>query len=452
VTTLEELRERINLRLEESFVGISEQVADLAPEDLVELLNQLTLIEAATVMMMLPVARAIELFDQPTMTRRSAILEKLEPTRAAQIIEGLSADERTDIIQQMGLTERRRVLARVGNEAKAELEHLLQYAEHTAGGIMTTEFVRLDPALTVGDALKHVRSVAREKESIYACYVLEPETGHLLGSISLRDLVMAEINQPVAAVMRRKPVTVNVNEDQESVAKKIAKYNLLAVPVLTADNRVVGFVTVDDVIDVMIEEQTEDILKMAGVEAGALDKPYFDNPVLRVVRKRIGWLLFLFVAGTLTSKVLANFEDELATVVALNFFVPLLIGTGGNAGAQTVMTVIRSLSLGEIGVAHAWRVALREAMTGALVGLTIGIVAFGQAYWVTNDVRLAATIAVTVCAICIWSTTVGAIVPIGAHRFGVDPAVLSAPLITTLVDATGLLIYLTIAKLILDQI
>lgn len=452
MTTLEELRERINLRLEESFVGISEQVIDLAPEDLVELLNQLKLIEAAAVMTMLPVARSTELFDQPTMTRRSAVLEKLEPTRAAQIIEGLSADERTDIIQQMGLTERRRVLARVGNEAKAELEHLLQYAEHTAGGIMTTEFVRLDPALTVGEALKHIRSVAREKESIYACYVLAPETGQLLGSISLRDLVMAEINQPVAAVMRRKPVTVEVDEDQESVAKKIAKYNLLAVPVLAADGRVVGFVTVDDVIDVLIEEQTEDILKMAGVEAGALDKPYFDNPVLRVVRKRIGWLLFLFVAGTLTSKVLHSFEDELAAVVALNFFVPLLIGTGGNAGAQTVMTVIRSLSLGEIGVAQAWRVALREATTGALVGLTIGVVAFGQAYWVTHDVRLAATIAVTVCAICVWSTTVGAIVPIAAHRFGVDPAVLSAPLITTLVDATGLLIYLTIAKLILDQI
>ena len=363
MSALEELRERINLRLDESFVGISQQVADLAPEDLVELLNQLKLIEAAEVMMMLPVPRAIELFDQPTMTRRGAILEKLEPARAALIIEGLSADERTDIIQQMGLTERRRVLSKVGAEAKAELEHLLSYAEHTAGGIMTTEFVHLDPALSVGEALKHIRLVAREKESIYACYVLDPETGRLLGAVSLRDLVMGEINQPVTAVMRRKPVTVQTDEDQESVAQKIAKYNLLAVPVLDKDSSVVGFVTVDDVIDVLIEEQTEDILKMAGVEAGALDRPYFDNPILHVVRKRIGWLLFLFVAGTLTSKVLHSFEAELATVVALTFFVPLLIGTGGNAGAQTVMTVIRSLSLGEIGVKHAWRVALREGIT-----------------------------------------------------------------------------------------
>lgn len=453
MATVEELRERINLRLEESFVGISEQVADLAPEDLVDLLNQLTLIEAATVMLMIPVARAVELFDQPTMTRRGAIMEKLEPARAALIIEELSADERTDIIQQMrGLTERRRVLAKLSNEVKAELEHLLSYEEHTAGGIMTTEFVRLDPAMSVGEALKHIRSVAREKESIYACYVLDPENEKLLGAVSLRDLVMAEINQPVTSVMRRKPVTVSTDEDQESVAHKIAKYNLLAVPVLERDGSVVGFVTVDDVIDVMIEEQTEDILKMAGIEADAMDKPYFDNPILRVVQKRIGWLLLLFVAGTLTSKVLHSFQEELATVVALTFFVPLLIGTGGNAGAQTVMTVIRSLSLGEIGVKHAWRVALREATTGLLVGVTLGLVAFGQAYWVTHDLKLALTIAVTICAICIWSTTVGSVIPIAAHRVGVDPAVLSAPLITTLVDATGLLIYLTIAKIILDQI
>ncbi len=452
MATLEDLRERINLRLEESFVGISEQVADLRPEDLVELLNQLKLIEAATVIMMLPIQRVVELLDQPTMTRRGPVLEKLDPTRVAQIIEGLSADERTDIIQQMGLTERRRVLAKVSDETKAELEHLLQYDEHTAGGIMTTEFVRLSPQMNVGEALKHIRSVAREKESIYACYVLEPETERLLGAVSLRDLVMAEMNQPVTEVMRRKPITVQTDDDQETVAHKIAKYNLLAVPVLDRDESVVGFVTVDDVIDVMIEEQTEDILRMAAVEPGALDRPYFDNPIFRVVRKRIGWLLFLFVAGTLTSKVLSSFQRELELVVALSFFVPLLIGTGGNAGAQTVMTVIRSLSLGEIGVKHAWRVALREATTGALVGALIGIVAFTQAYWITHDSRLALTIAVTVCAICIWSTTVGSVIPIAAHRAGVDPAVLSAPLITTLVDATGLLIYLTIAKMILDQI
>ena len=449
VQDLKKLLERIHLRLDESLVGIGAQVADLAAADLAELLNQLTLVEAATVVSMLPVARAIEVCDQPTMRRRAAILEHLDPTRAAEILAGLSADERTDIVQKMGLHERHRTVAKLSPELRKELESLLQYPPHTAGGIMTTEFVQLDPGLRVGEALKHIRAVAREKESIYACYVLEPRTGKLLGSVSLRDLVMAELDAPITQVMRRKPVFVNAEDDQEAVAQKIGKYNLLAVPVLEKDGNVVGFVTVDDVIDVLVEEQTEDIMRMAAVGSDALEKPYFDNPILRVVRKRIGWLLLLFVAGTLTSAVLHRFEDELAAVVALAFFIPLLIGTGGNAGAQTVMTVIRSLALGEVGVRQAWRVVLREATTGMVVGLLVGAVAFGQALLWQAPMALALTVSVTMFAICVWSTTVGSLIPILAHRFGVDPAVLSAPLITTLVDATGLIIYFSIAKLIL---
>jgi magnesium transporter len=399
---------------------------------------------------MLPVPRAIELCDLPTMRRRAAILEHLEPIRAAEILAGLSADERTDIIQRMSLHGRHRIWPKLQEDMRLELEDLLQYPAHTAGGNMTTEFVRLDPKMTVGEALKHIRSVAQEKESIYACYVLEPNTDRLLGAVSLRDLVMAELDASVTEVMRRRPITVNALDDQEAVAQKIGKYNLLAVPVIEQDGSVVGFVTVDDVIDVLIEEQTEDILRMAGVEPGALDKPYFDNPIFRVVRKRIGWLLLLFVAGTLTSAVLHRFENELAAVVALSFFIPLLIGTGGNAGAQTVMTVIRSLALGEVGVRHARRVVVREATTGLVVGLMVAPVAFGQALLWRVPLELALTVSVTMLAICLWSTTVGSLIPIAAQRFGVDPAVLSAPLITTLVDATGLIIYFSIAKIILQ--
>jgi magnesium transporter len=446
---LKELLERIHTRLDESFVGIGAQVADLEAADLADLLNQLTIAEAASVLSMLPVARAIELCDQPTMRRRAAILEKLEPERVAEILSGLSADERTDVIQRMGVHQRHRILPKLSAEMQAELKELLKYPVHTAGGIMTTEFVQLDPRMSVREALDHIRTVAQEKESIYACYIMDPQTERLLGAVSLRDLVMAQLDRPVTEVMRRKPVTVNALDDQELVAKKIGKYNLLAVPVLENDGSVVGFVTVDDVIDVLIEEQTEDILRMAAVQPGALDKPYFDNPIFRVVRKRIGWLLLLFVAGTLTSAVLHRFEDELAAVVALAFFIPLLIGTGGNAGAQTVMTVIRSLSLGEVGVRQAWRVVLREATTGMLVGLMVGMVAFGQALLWSAPLALALTVSVTMFAICIWSTTVGSLIPIAAERAGVDPAVLSAPLITTLVDATGLVIYFTIAKIIL---
>ena len=445
----EELLERIRLRLEESFTGIGEVVTDLPAPDVADLLNQLTLAEAATVVMMLPVPRAVEVLDQPTMTRRSAILEKLEPARAARILEGMAADERTDIVQQMGEHERRRLLPKLSPDVRAEVERLLQYPDHTAGGIMTTEFVRLDPSMTVSAALKHIRSVAREKESIYACYVLEPGTGRLLGSLSLRDLVMADLERPVTEIMRRKPVTVAALDDQEAVAHRIAKYNLLAVPVLEKDGSVVGFVTVDDVVDVLIEEQTDDILKMGAVEPGALDRPYFDNPILRVVRKRIGWLLLLFVAETLTGTVLRHYEGELATVVALSFFIPLLIGTGGNAGSQTVTTIIRSIALGEIRLRDAWRVLGREATTGVIVGVLVGGVAFARALLWGAHLPLATTVGITVLTICTWSTTVGSLIPIAAERFGVDPAVLSAPLITTLVDATGLIIYFRIAKAIL---
>jgi magnesium transporter len=445
----EELLERIRLRLEESFTGIGEVVTDLPAPDVADLLNQLTLAEAATVALMLPVPRAVEVLDQPTMTRRSAILEKLEPARAARILEGMAADERTDIVQQMGEHERRRLLPKLSPDVRAEVERLLQYPDHTAGGIMTTEFVRLDPSMTVSAALKHIRSVAREKESIYACYVLEPATGRLLGSLSLRDLVMSDLERPVTEIMRRKPVTVAALDDQEAVAHRIAKYNLLAVPVIEKDGSVVGFVTVDDVVDVLIEEQTDDILKMGAVEPGALDRPYFDNPVLRVVRKRIGWLLLLFVAETFTGTVLRHYEGELSAVVALSFFIPLLIGTGGNAGSQTVTTIIRSIALGEIRLRDAWRVLGREATTGVIVGVLVGGVAFGRALLWGAHLPLAATVGITVLTICAWSTTVGSLIPIAAERFGVDPAVLSAPLITTLVDATGLVIYFRIAKVIL---
>jgi len=445
----DELLEQIRLRLGESVGEIGQQIQDLPAPDLADLANQLTRAEAAMVIMALPVPQAVELCDQPTLRRRGAILEQLEPDRAARILDGLSADERTDVIQQMSQHARRRVLQKLRPAVRVEVEHLLEYPEHTAGGIMTTEFVRLDPTMTVGEALKHIRAVAGDKESIYACYVLEPASGQLLGAVSLRDLVMAELQSPISAVMRRKPVTVAALEDQESVAHKIAKYNLLAVPVLEQDGRVVGFVTVDDVIDVLIEEQTEDIMRMAAVESGALDRPYFENPIVRVVRKRVGWLLLLFVAETFTGTVLRYFESELAAVVALSFFIPLLIGTGGNAGSQTVTTIIRSLALGEIRLRDVWRVFAREVSTGAVIGLLIGAVAFGRALLWGSSMPLAITVSISVLVICSWSTTIGSLIPIMAHRLRIDPAVLSAPLIATLVDATGLVIYFSIAKIIL---
>jgi magnesium transporter len=453
----EDLLERIRLRLDESFVGIGEAVTDLPAADLAELINQLTLQEAATVLSMLPIPRAVEVFDQPTLRRRSAIVEELDPGRAAEILENLSADQRTEVIRSMGENARRRCLPKLTPEVKAEAERLLRYPERTAGAIMTTEFVRLDPAMKVGDALKHIRAVAREKESIYACYVMDPGSGHLLGAVSLRDLVMAEFEQPVTSVMRRKPLTVSALDDQETVAAKIAKYNLLAIPVLEADGQVVGFVTVDDVIDVMIEEGTEDVLKMGAVEAGALDEPYIATPFWGLIRKRAGWLLVLFLSEMLTATAMGRFEEEIARAVVLALFVPLIISSGGNSGSQAASLIIRALAVGELRLKDWWRVMRREVFAGLVLGNTLGLVGFLRiTLWSQFSpvygphwLLIAVTIWLSLAGVVLWGTLSGSMLPIGLKRLGMDPAVSSAPFVATLVDVTGIVIYFEVAARIL---
>jgi len=451
------LLERIHTRLDESLVGISQIVGDLAPADLALLINELNLVEAATVVSMLPAPRAIELFDDPIMRRRAAILEKLEPQRAAEILSGLSADERTDVIQKMGHHPRHLIVPRIAVAERKELEGLLQYPAHTAGGIMTTEFVQLDPKMSVADALKHIRAVAREKESIYACYVMTPGTGQLLGALSLRDLVMAELDTPIIEVMRKKPITVNVLDHQEDVARKISKYNLLAVPVLEKDANVVGFVTVDDVVDVLIEEGTEDILRMAAVEPGALDKPYMQVSLPVMIRKRAGWLVILFLGEMLTATAMGFFEKEIAKAVVLALFVPLIISSGGNSGSQASTLVIRALALGEVTLSDWWRVMRREIFSGLGLGVILGSIgflritvwsAFSNLYG-THWALVALTVGLALVGIVLWGTLAGSMLPFVLRRLGFDPATSSAPFVATLVDVTGLVIYFSVAVLLL---
>ncbi|HEV7746461.1 MAG TPA: magnesium transporter [Pyrinomonadaceae bacterium] len=454
---LKALLERIHTRLDESFVGIGQVVADLDAADLAELINELTLAEAATVVSMLPVARAIEICNQPTMRRRAAILEQLEPARVAEILAGLAADERTDVVQKMGLHERHRVVPKLSVEMRAELEGLLQYPPHTAGGIMTTEFVKLDAGMNVGAALKHIRAVAREKESIYACYVLEPKTSRLLGAVSLRDLVMAEFDAPLAKVMRKRPITVNAHDDQEAVAQKIGKYNLLAVPVLEEDGNVVGFVTVDDVVDVLIEEGTEDILRMAAVEPGALDKPYMQVSLPLMIRKRASWLVILFLGEMLTATAMGFFEKEIERAVVLALFVPLIISSGGNSGSQASTLVIRALALGEVTLRDWWRVMRREVLAGLGLGLILGAIGFLRiTIWSgfskiygPNWLLVAITVGLALIGIVLWGTLAGSMLPFALRRLGFDPATSSAPFVATLVDVTGLVIYFSVAVVIL---
>jgi magnesium transporter len=323
-----ELRDRLATeptQLPDSFMDLRE--ADMA-------LNQLSVVEASHVVAHLPLPRAIQLCDNPTLRRRALIFEELSPDFAASILEHLSSDERTYIVRRMSPHERHRLLPKVSNEVRQEVEQLLHYPPRTAGGIMTTEFVSLEPDMTVQRALDRIRLVAAERETIYACYVVDANSGWLLGALSLRDLVMADPGRPISEIMRRRPITVRAADPQEQVAEKISKYNLLAVPVLEEDGRVVGFVTVDDVIDVLVEEETERALRMGAVEPGALDQPYMSSTFVTMVQKRATWLVILFLGEMLTATAMGYFEDEIAKAVVLALFVPLIISSGGNSGSQ----------------------------------------------------------------------------------------------------------------------
>ncbi len=286
MTNHDHLVEELRLALEYEPPTLPSELLELREADIADVLNRMTTAEAAHAVKHLPLPLVIRLCDQPDFRRRGQIIEQLDPGKAAQILQGLSSDERAYVLRRMSPHERHRLCPELSNDVRAEVEVLLQYPPKTAGGIMTTEFVRLDPSITVSEALTHIRVVAGDKESIYACYVLEAGSDRLLGAVSLRDLIMADLDAQVTAIMRRRPISVGVHEPQQRVAEKISKYNLLAVPVVEEEGRVVGFVTVDDVIDVMVEEETENALRMGGVEPGALDQPYMATPFTTMVRKR----------------------------------------------------------------------------------------------------------------------------------------------------------------------
>ena len=339
--------------------------------------------------------------------------------------------------------------------AAEDVRTLLTYGEATAGRLMTEKFVRLSAAMTVEEAFAAVRRADPEVETLTDLYVVDTPGAaeeRLVGVISLRDLVRARPAQRLAEVMTPDPITVSVDTDQEDVARLFSKYDFLALPVVDRQGALAGIVTVDDIIDVLVEEHTEDQLKFSAVEPGVINQPYFSTPLWRVVRSRVGWLVLLFVAETATGSVLRYFEHDLEKVVALSFFVPLLIGTGGNTGAQTVSTIIRGLALREVRLRDTWRVLGRELGSGVLLGLLLGLIAFGRATLWGSGMQLSFVVALTILAIVTWANLIGAVIPLAAQRLKIDPALVSAPFITTLVDATGLIIYFLIANALLTAL
>jgi magnesium transporter len=451
-----ELTDHIRQHLHGDRAGIAEHLRALRDADVADVLNGLARSEAAVVLELLPPERAAKVCDQPTLRRRAAIFDDLEPARAAAILNLMAADQRTDIVKAMSPHECTRLLPMLDAGSRAEVEQLARYPDRTAGGIMTTEFVRLEPTMTAEGALRHIRAEARERETIYACYVLDA-AGHLLGAVSLRDLVVANPGRPVAEIMRRNPVSVKALDDRMEAARKISKYNLLAVPVVEDDGRVVGFVTVDDAIDVLVEEQTEDVLRLGAVEPGALDEPYLATPFMTLVRKRAVWLVILFLSEMLTATAMGFFEDEIARAVVLALFVPLIISSGGNSGSQATSLVIRALALQEVRLRDWWRVFRREVYSGLALGAVLGTIGFLRiATWTLftpiygpHLPLIGLTVGLSLVGIVLWGTLAGSMLPFILKRLGFDPATSSAPFVATLVDVTGLVIYFSVAYVVL---
>jgi magnesium transporter len=367
----------------------------------------------------------------------------------------LPPDDVADVVQEFPESERQDLLQLLDAQTRGEVTALLAYAEDEAGGLMSPRFARLRPEMSVGEAIRYLQRQARQKlETIYYAYVLDREQ-KILGVVSFRDLFTSTPERPLSDMMFRDVVTVPEEMHQEDVARVVKEHALHAVPVVDADGRMKGIVTVDDIVDVVTEEATEDIQKLGGMEA--LDTPYLDTTLLALVKKRAGWLAALFLGEMLTASAMGHYETEIARAVVLALFVPLIISSGGNSGSQATTLIIRAMALDEVSINDWFRIAKRELAAGLLLGLilaTIGMIRImvWQAIFHTygdHYIGIATTVAVSLLGVVMWGTFAGSMLPFVIRRLGFDPASASAPFVATLVDVSGLIIYFNAAQFIL---
>jgi magnesium transporter len=446
ITWVEALEQRVrNVLAADDLEGLRILLTNRHPADIAEVIDRLDDEDKIRLFRLLPPRQAADVLGETSADATRELLEQLPAEEVGDLLDSLPMDDVAEILTEDVPDRQNELLTAMEPRDAAEVRSLLSYPPKSAGRLMTDKFVRVRQEMSAAEAIAFLRLIDPEIESFTDLYVLNPAQ-QLLGVVSLRAVITAPPERLMSAIMNPHIVTVPPETDQEQVAQLVARYDMLALPVVGA-GRMLGIVTVDDVIDVLVSEGTEDVLRFGGVGSGdGMEQPYFTVPILRVVRKRIVWLLLLFLAGTLTGSVLSAFENELERMVMLSVFIPLLIGTGGNTGAQTVSTVIRGLALGEIRSRDMLHVIFRELLGGLVLGSLLGCVAFGWTLLWGYTTELAAVVGLTIVAICLWANVIGSLVPLIAQKLGIDPAVVSAPLITTLVDATGLAIYLLIAK------
>lgn len=411
--------------------------------------------KTALLFRMLPKELAADTFVEMDEQTQQMLIQDFSDSELKEIIDELYVDDAVDIIEEMPANVVKRILRQADPQTRKEINELLKYPEDSAGSIMTTEFVSLRPQMTVEEAIKRIRRTGVDKETIYTCYITKNDNT-LIGIITIKTLLLADEAEIVADLMESNVISVNTLDDQEKVAQLITKYDFLALPVVDNESRLVGIVTVDDAIDVMEEEATEDVQKMAGITPS--DKPYIKTGIFSIWKSRIPWLMILMVSATFTGLIITGYEEALALCPALTAYIPMLMGTGGNSGSQSSVTVIRSLSLNEISFSDLFRVVLKESGVSLLCGVTLAVVNFFKLILVDNmllgneDVTIWVSLAVslTLVVVVFFAKIIGAVLPMLAKKIHLDPAVMASPFITTLTDIVSLCVYFIIASSILN--
>ena len=427
---------------------------DMQEFDVAEFLSEIGDNRMPMVFRLLSKETAAEVFANFDAPEQEQVINSITDSELSGILEELYVDDAVDMMEELPANVVKRVMRTATPETRKLINQYLHYPENSAGSIMTAEFIDLKKYMSVRESIARIRRIGEDKETIYICFVTSADR-KLEGIVTVKDLLLAEDDTVIENLMDTNVIFATTTEDQESVAEKISDYDLMAIPVVDLEGRLVGIVTVDDVIDVMEEETTEDFEIMAGMTPS--DKPYSRTGTLEMWKNRIPWLMFLMLSATFTSMILTKFEDMLAVQAGLVAFIPMLMGTGGNSGAQASTAVIRSLSLGDTEPKDALRVMWKEWRVAAICGLTLAAVNFVKMLLLDgmllhNDsvtVAVAATVSVSIVFIVMFAKVVGSMLPIIAEKVGVDPAVMANPLISTVTDAVSLLIYINIAKLIL---
>ncbi|MCR4807114.1 MAG: magnesium transporter [Lachnospiraceae bacterium] len=441
---MEEIKELIDNR---QYTQLRQELAELQEADIAAVLEELPKDELIRVFRILPKTMAADVFAYLSIETEQMIITALTDREAANIINNLMADDATDLMEEMPAGVVKKLLANANAETRRDINHLLRYPEDSAGSIMTVEFVDLKVHLTVAQAIERIRRTGIDKETINICYVLDAER-HLIGTVSLRYLLLRKADEVIGDFMNDNIISVNTMTDQEEVAQLFSKYDFTAMPVVDNENRLVGIITIDDVVDIMQEEATEDIEKMAAILP--TDKPYMKTGVFETWKKRIPWLLLLMISATVTGKIITHYEDALGTYIVLTAFIPMLMDTGGNAGGQASVTIIRGLSLNEIEFKDMIKVIWKEIRVAALCGITLAVANFGKIMLIDRvSVSVAFVVCLTLLLAVLFAKIVGCTLPMFAQKLGFDPAVMASPFITTIVDALSLAIYFTIATSLL---